>query len=76
MNIKCLCRTLTWCVQRQMSLAISGVDREEVSEGTAQALKDTFISVSFGKGCSKKMLGGRWEVGEEEREGERQKSQR
>lgn len=54
MNIKCLCRTLTWCVQRQMSVAILGVDREEVSEGTAQAMKDTFISVSFGKGCSKK----------------------
>lgn len=62
-NIKCLCRMLTQCVQRRMSLAILGADREEVSEGTAQALEDTFISVSFGKGCSKNVrgkVGGRW----------------
>lgn len=76
MNIKCLCGTLTWCVQRQMSVAISGVDREEVSEGTAQALKDTFISVSFGKGCSKKnargKVGGRWR-GEGRREAKKPK---
>lgn len=52
MNIKRLRWTLTWCVQRQMSVAIEGVDREEVIEGTAQSLKVTFISVSFGKSCS------------------------
>lgn len=74
-NIKCLCRMLTWCVQRQMSLAILGVDREEVSEGTAQALKDTFISVSFGKGCSKnarRKVGGR-QRGEGRRESKKPK---
>lgn len=57
MTIKCPCWALTWCVQRQMSVAILGADREEVTEGTAQPLKVTFISVSFGKDCSKNARG-------------------
>lgn len=57
MTIKCLCWALTWCVQRQMSVAIKGEDREEVTKGAAQPLKVTFMGVSFGKDCSENARG-------------------